>query len=123
MRCCEAWEPVVKCFDPIPFECTDFQGLSQIIASLTRENLTEREAQIGNLPWTQTEKDNALAKCRLGLRARHGKRPVLSLHAVSDEDVILRKTKKNQAGGFVNIGVQSLGMFKKLLTTLTTSDG
>ena len=49
MRCCEAWEPVGKCFDPISFECIDFHGLSQIIASLTRENLTEREAEIGNL--------------------------------------------------------------------------
>ena len=49
MRCCEAWDPVGKCFDPISFECIDFHGLSQIIASLTRENLAEREAQIGNL--------------------------------------------------------------------------
>ena len=69
MRCCEAWEPVGTCFDPISFECTDFEGLSQIIASLTRESLAEREAETWNLPWTQTEKDNALAKCRLGLRA------------------------------------------------------
>ena len=47
IRCCEAWEPVGKCFDPISFECIDFHGLSQIIASLTRENLAEREAEIG----------------------------------------------------------------------------
>ena len=43
--------------------------LSQIIANLTRESLVEREAEIGNLPRTQTEKDAALAKPRLGLRA------------------------------------------------------
>ena len=67
MRCCEAWEPVGKCFDPMSFECIAFHGLGQIIASLTRENLAEREAGIGDLSWTQTEKDNALAKCRLGL--------------------------------------------------------
>ena len=69
MRCCEAWKPVGKCFDSISFECTDFQELSQINANLTRESLAEREAELMYLPWTQTEKDNALAKCRIGLRA------------------------------------------------------
>ena len=46
----------------------------------------QREAQISNLRWTQTEKDNALAKCRLGLRAWRSKKPLLCLHAVADED-------------------------------------
>ena len=41
MPCCEAWDPVGKCFDPTSFECVDFQKLSQMIASLTRENLAE----------------------------------------------------------------------------------
>ena len=86
MRCCEAWEPVGKCFDPISFECIDFHGLSQIIASLTRESLAEREAETRNLPWTQTEKDSALAKCRIGLRAWRAKKPMLCLHAVTNED-------------------------------------
>ena len=86
MRCCEAWEPVGKCFDPISFECIDFHGLSQITASPTRENPAEREAEIGNLPWTQTEKINTLAKCRLGLRAWLAKKPMLCLYAVTDED-------------------------------------
>ena len=86
MRCCEAWEPVGKCFDPISFECIGFHGLGQIIANLTRENLAEREAEIRNLLWTQTEKDNAPAKCRLGLRAWRVKKPTLCLHADTDED-------------------------------------
>ena len=34
----------------------DFQRLSQIIANYTHENLAEREAEITNLPWTQTER-------------------------------------------------------------------
>ena len=59
------WKHVGKCFDPISLECIDFQRLSQIIANLTRGNLAEREAEIMNLPWTQTEKDNALARCRI----------------------------------------------------------
>ena len=59
MRCCEAWKPSADCFDPMSFECVDFQRLSKIIANLTRENLAEREAEITNLPWTQTEKDTA----------------------------------------------------------------
>ena len=86
MHCCEAWEPVGKCFDRCSFECIDFRGLSQIIASLTPERIREREAEISNLLWTQTEKDNALAKCRLGLRAWRSKKPTLCHHAVTDED-------------------------------------
>ena len=85
-HCCEAWEPVGKCFDQWSFECIDFHGLTQIVASLTRERITEREAEIRDLPWTQTEKDNALAKCRLGLRAWRAKKPMLCLHALTDED-------------------------------------
>ena len=82
MHCCEAWEPVGKRFDPCSFECIDFHGLSQIIAVLTRERIAEREAEIHNLLWTLTENDNALAKCRLGLRAWRTKKPMLCLHAV-----------------------------------------
>ena len=62
------------------------QRLSQIIANLTRENLAERDAEITNLPWTQTEKDNALARCRSGQLACVPKKPVLCLNAVTDED-------------------------------------
>ena len=61
MRCCGAWWPIEDCFDTSSFECVDFQRLSQIIANLTRETLAEREAEITNLPWTQTEKDTASA--------------------------------------------------------------
>ena len=50
---CEAWELVGQCFDEITFKCTNFHGLSQIIATLTRENIAEREAAVHNLPWTQ----------------------------------------------------------------------
>ena len=63
-----------------------YHGLSRIIASFTRENFSEREAKIRYLPWTQTEKDSALAKCRLGLRAWRSKKPMLCLQAVTDED-------------------------------------
>ena len=81
MHCCEDWEPVGNCFDQCSFECVDFHGLSQIIASLTRERIAEREAEILNFPWTQTEKE-----CRLGLRAWRTKKPTLCLHSVTDED-------------------------------------
>ena len=70
-----------KCLDQRSFECVDFHGLSQI----TREIIAEREAEIHNPPW-QTEKDNALAKCRLSLRAWRTKKPMLCLHAVTHED-------------------------------------
>ena len=69
MRCCEAWKPIEDCFDILSFGCIDFQRLSQIFASLARENLETRETEVSTLPWTQTEKDVALARCRNGQRA------------------------------------------------------
>ena len=86
MRYCEAWKLIEDCFDTSSFECVDFQRLSQIIANLTRETLEEREAEITNLQWTQTEKDTALARCRGGQRAWRNKKLVLSLSAVTDEE-------------------------------------
>ena len=41
---------------------------------------------MSDLPWTQTEKDNALAKCRLGLRVWRSKKRMLCLHSVTSED-------------------------------------
>ena len=84
--CCAAWEPVGQCFDRYSFECTTFHGLCQIIASLTRESIAERETAVHGLPWTQTEKDNALAKCRLSVRAWVSEKPMLCLHGVTDEE-------------------------------------
>ena len=86
MRCCEAWQPIEDCFDTLSFECIDFQRLSQIFASLTRENIETRETEVSTLPWTQTEKDIALARCRSGQRAWRNKKPVLTLSAVTDEE-------------------------------------
>ena len=94
----------MKCFDPNPFECIDFHWLSQIIASLTRDSFAEREAEVGNLPWTQTETDSALAKCRLGLCAWCTKKPVLCLHAVADGHRL--ETKTSLAGGHANVGAR-----------------
>ena len=54
MRCCEAWKPIEDCFDTLSFECIDFQRLSHIFASLTRENLATRETEVSSLPCTQT---------------------------------------------------------------------
>ena len=85
MRCCEAWKPIEDCFDTSSFECVDFRRPSKIIANLTHETLAEREAEITNHHWTQTEKDTALARCRGGQRAWRNKKPVLSLSAVTDE--------------------------------------
>ena len=73
MQCCDAWALVGKDFDPISFECIDFHRLCQIIASLTRVRIAEREEEIRNLP-------------RTGLRAWRSKKPMLCLHAVTGED-------------------------------------
>ena len=56
------------------------------MASLTRENIAEREAAVHNLPWMQTEKDNALAKCGLSLRAWVPKKRMLCLHGVTEDE-------------------------------------
>ena len=61
MRCCEAWKPIEDSFDTLSFECVNFQRLIQIFTTITRENLGTREAEVSTFPWTQTEKDAALA--------------------------------------------------------------
>ena len=133
MLCGEAWKPIENCFDPISFECVDFRRLSQIIANLTRENLAEREAEITNLPWTQTEKDNALARCRIGQHAWRTKKPCFASALSLMKRGTPWKTKMNQVEGFVSIGEPfsklvskarditstriSYDMFRRLLTT------
>ena len=64
----------------------DSQRLSQIFASLTHENLATREAEVSTLPWMQTEKVIALARCGSGQRAWRNKKPVLTLSALTDEE-------------------------------------
>ena len=61
----------------------DSRRLLQV--SHAKEMLIER-LKLRNFPWTRTEKDNALTKCRLGLRVWRSKKPMLSLHVVTDED-------------------------------------
>ena len=85
MHCCEAWDPVGQCFDDTSFQCTNFHGRSHIVTSLARENIAEREA-VQNLPGLKLKFDNALAKCRLSLRSCISKKPMICLHAVTDEE-------------------------------------
>ena len=73
MRCCEGWKPIEDHFDTFSFECIDFQRRSQIFASLNREYLGTREAEVSTLPWIQTEKEIALASCRNSQRAWRNK--------------------------------------------------
>ena len=122
MHCCEAWEPVGKCFDPNSFECTDFHGLSQTIASLTRERLAQREADIGNFlldtdgkkitPWRSEDLVFALGAPR-------------SQCSVSTQllmkTVTLLKTKMNRAGGYANIGVRFFRRALKARGTIAKS--
>ena len=108
MRCCEAWEPVGKCFDPISFECIDFRELSQIIASLTRENLAERAAGRGNLCWTQTEKTVPWRNADLDFVLAAPRNQCSAFTLLPTKTAIPWKTNMNQAGDYVSIGVQSL---------------
>ena len=86
MRRCEAWEQVEHCSDGITFEYGNFHEQNHMIASLTRGSKAEREDSIHNMPWTQTEKDKALAKCRRSQRAWCAKKPRLTFHAVTNEE-------------------------------------
>ena len=104
MRCCEAWKPVEDCFDILSFGCIDFQRLSQIFARLTRENLDTRATEVTTLPWTQTEKDIALARCRNSQRAWRNKKPVLTLSALTDEEAIPWRMKMTLVEDSVSIG-------------------
>ena len=82
------------------------------------ERSAEREVEILNLPWTQTEKDTALAKCRLGLRAWRSKKPMLCLHAVTDEDGHPLENEDESGRRLVNIGVRSLRPVSKAHGTI-----
>ena len=106
MRCCEAWKPLENCFDPISFECVDFQTLSHIIANLTHDNLAEREAEITNLPWTQTEKDNAAGQMQNWMQDVPGvsQNPCFALALSLMKMAIPWTTKTNQEECFVSIG-------------------
>ena len=50
------------------------RGSARALRTLLVKNIAEREAEITNLPWTQTQKDNALARCRVGQRAWRAKK-------------------------------------------------
>ena len=62
MRFSEGSEFLEKSFVRTSFEGVEFHGLSQIIASFTRESVEEWEAITGKFFWTQTGKDNTFAK-------------------------------------------------------------
>ena len=119
MRCCEAWDPVGECFDPNSFECIDFHALSQIVASLTRESLAEREAEICNLPWTQTENTMPWRSADLDFALGVPRNQCSASTPLPMKTAILWKTKMNQAGDYVNIGVQSFGRALKAKGTVT----
>ena len=118
MRCCEAWDPVGECFDPNSFECIDFHALSQIVASLTRESLAEREAEICNLPWTQTENTMPWRSADLDFALGVPRNQCYASTPLPMKTAILWKTKMNQ-GDYVNIGVQSFGRALKAKGTVT----
>ena len=82
----EVWEHVRQCFSKITFEGRTFHGRAKIIASLTRDNIAAREDAMYNKPWSQTEKDEALARCRRSQRARCVPNTQLTLHTVTDEE-------------------------------------
>ena len=45
LKCCDDWEPIAKCFGVHTFQRTDFVTLTQIISTLAKQNIAEREDQ------------------------------------------------------------------------------
>ena len=85
--------------------CLTCRGLVRLLRTLLVKNLAERKAEITNLPGTQTEKDNALARCRVGQRAWACQKNQCFVSVLSlMKTVIPWKTKMNQEEGFVSIG-------------------
>ena len=74
-------------------------------ASREKDSERERHKLVISLGHRR-KKDNASAKCRLGLRAWRSKKPMLSLHAVTDVDGHPLETRTNRAGGYANIVVR-----------------
>ena len=77
---------------------------ARFLPALLARNLETREIEVSTLPWTQTEKDIALARCRNGQRAWRKEKPVLSLSAVTDEEGHLLKMRMNLEEDFVTTG-------------------
>ena len=106
IHCCEAWEPVWQCFDQNSFECIDFHELSQIIASLARERLSEEKLKstifIGHRRKRTTPLQSADLVFALGAQRN---RCFVSTQ-LPMKMVTLWKMKMNQAGDYVNIGAR-----------------
>ena len=119
MHCCEAWELVGKCFDQCSFECIDSHWLSQIIPSLTRERIAEREAEICNLPWTQTEKTLSLQSAGVVFAPGAPRSQCSATTLLPMKMATLWKMKTNRAGGCVNVGVRCLKRVLKASGTIT----
>ena len=99
MRCCEAWEPVGKCFDPNSFRCIDFHGLSQIIASITREKSRRKRSR----NWKSALDTDGKRQCpwqSAGLDVAPGapRNPCSAFTLLPMKTVTLWKTKTNLAG-------------------------
>ena len=66
-------------------QCTDFDALTSIIASLARANIDQRGNEVGHLPWAQ-EENEIIAKNIRSRRAWARVKPELTLFAVTDEE-------------------------------------
>ena len=121
MRCRQAWGFVGKCFDPISFECTDFRGLSQIIASLTRENFAEREAETGNHPLDTYRERQCYGKMQAwaSTMARQ-EAHALPFALLLMKTAIFWKTKMNRVEGYVIFSVRLFKHAPKVQGITTT---
>ena len=85
IRCCEALAPVFIFSTLSPSSARTFTHEAQYLPD-SRGTIAEREDAICNLPWTQTEPEKALAKCRRSQRALCAKKPQPTHHAVTDDE-------------------------------------
>ena len=78
------WDPAGRDFDSITFECIISHALGQITVNLTRGSMAEREDAIREFP---LDSDRKKTKHWPSVqRAWCAKKPLLTLHAITDEE-------------------------------------
>ena len=113
MHCCETWEPVGNALInalSTPDHCEPHA---------LKGSQKERQAEISNLPWTQTEKYTPWRSADLVFVPGAPRNQRLVFTLLPMRTVILWKTKTNRAGDYVNIGPQSFRRALKAKGTFT----
>ena len=101
-QCDDSWEPVARCSDPHFVECVNFRALSNIIESLTRDNIRAYEEELPGLDVKKAEKDIVLSKCISSQQSWAVKKPKLTIHAISSADAFQSSSQMKRHSSFAD---------------------